>query len=132
MITDINKLQQDIRAIGSVSDSAEFFEGFLRAFDIPVSTIDRLKSTSSYDVNVGVRMDGYLEATHDKRRDASDETEKSTGVYTHYETYCRCPDCHEVFAEFSESCSCGKQMAEEINKVGFYLFNGKEFIESFK
>ena len=31
MITDINKLQQDIRAIGSVSDSAEFFEGFLRA-----------------------------------------------------------------------------------------------------
>ena len=56
MITDINKLQQDIRAIGSVSDSAEFFEGFLRAFDIPVSTIDRLKSTSSYDVNVGVRI----------------------------------------------------------------------------
>ena len=46
MITDINKLQQDIRAIGSVSDSAEFFEGFLRAFDIPVSTIDRLKSRS--------------------------------------------------------------------------------------
>ena len=56
MITDINKLQQDIRAIGSVSDSAEFFEGFLRAFDIPVSTIDRLKSTSSYDVNEGVRI----------------------------------------------------------------------------
>lgn len=56
MITDINKLQQDIRAIGSVSDSAEFFEGFLRTFDIPVSTIDRLKSTSSYDVNVGVRI----------------------------------------------------------------------------
>ena len=77
-------------------------------------------------------MDRYLEETHNKRRDASDETEKSTGVYTHYETYCRCPDCHEVFAEFSESCSCGKQMAEEINKVGFYLFYGKEFIESFK
>ena len=56
MITDINKLQQDIRAIGSVSDSAEFFEGFLRAFDIPVSTIDRLKSTSSYNVNEGVRI----------------------------------------------------------------------------
>lgn len=56
MITDINKLQQDIRAIGSVSDSADFFEGFLRAFDIPVSTIDRLKSTSSYDVNEGVRI----------------------------------------------------------------------------
>ncbi len=56
MITDINKLQQDIRAIGSVSDSAEFFEGFLRAFDIPASTIDRLKSTSSYNVNEGVRI----------------------------------------------------------------------------
>ena len=56
MITDINKLQQDIRAIGSVSDSADFFEGFLRAFNIPVSTIDRLKSTSSYDVNEGVRI----------------------------------------------------------------------------
>lgn len=56
MITDINKLQQDIRAIGSVSNSAEFFEGFLRAFDIPVSTIDRLKSTSSYNVNAGVRI----------------------------------------------------------------------------
>lgn len=56
MITDINKLQQDIRAIGSVSDSAEFFEGFLRAFDIPVSTIDRLKSTSSYNMNEGVRI----------------------------------------------------------------------------
>lgn len=56
MITDINKLQQDIRAIGSVSDSTEFFEGFLRAFDIPVSTIDRLKSTSAYDVNEGVRI----------------------------------------------------------------------------
>ena len=56
MITDINKLQQDIRAIGSVSDNAEFFEGFLRAFDIPVSTIDRLKSTSSYNVNEGVRI----------------------------------------------------------------------------
>ena len=56
MITDINKLQQDIRAIGSVSDSTEFFEGFLRVFDIPVSTIDRLKSTSSYDVNEGVRI----------------------------------------------------------------------------
>ncbi len=56
MITDINKLQQDIRAIGSVSDSAEFFEGFLRAFDIPASTLDRLKSTSSYNVNEGVRI----------------------------------------------------------------------------
>lgn len=56
MITDINKLQQNIKAIGSVSDSTEFFEGFLRAFDIPVSTIDRLKSTSSYDVNEGVRI----------------------------------------------------------------------------
>lgn len=56
MITDINKLQQDIRAIGSVSDSADFFEGFLRAFNIPVSTIDRLKSTSAYDVNEGVRI----------------------------------------------------------------------------
>lgn len=56
MITDINKLQQDISAIGSVSGSTEFFEGFLRAFDIPVSTIDRLKSTSSYNVNEGVRI----------------------------------------------------------------------------
>ncbi len=56
MITDINKLQQDIRAIGSVFDGAEFFEGFLRAFDIPVSTIDRLKSTSSYNINEGVRI----------------------------------------------------------------------------
>lgn len=56
MITDINKLQQDVRAIGSISDSAEFFEGFLRAFDIPVSTIDRLKSKLSYDVNEGVRI----------------------------------------------------------------------------
>ncbi|MBD5155896.1 MAG: SAM-dependent DNA methyltransferase [Oscillibacter sp.] len=60
MITDINALQQDIRAIGSVSDSAEFFEGFLRAFDIPVSTIDRLKSTSSYNVNKGVRIGQQL------------------------------------------------------------------------
>lgn len=56
MITDINKLQQDIRAIGSISDGTEFFEGFLRAFDIPVSSIDRLKSTSSYNVNEGVRI----------------------------------------------------------------------------
>jgi len=56
MITDINKLQQDIRAIGSVSGGAEFLEGFLHAFDIPVSTIDRLKSTSSYNVNEGVRI----------------------------------------------------------------------------
>lgn len=56
MITDINKLQQDIKSIGSISDSTEFFEGFLRAFDIPVSTIDRLKSTSAYDVNEGVRI----------------------------------------------------------------------------
>ena len=56
MITDINKLQHDIRAIGSVSDSVEFFDGFLHAFNIPASTIDRLKSTSSYNVNKGVRI----------------------------------------------------------------------------
>lgn len=54
MITDINRLQHDIRAIGSVSDSTEFFEGFLRAFAIPNSTIDRLKYTSAYDVNEGI------------------------------------------------------------------------------
>lgn len=54
MITNINKLQQDIRNIGSVSDSKEFFEKFLRAFNIPISTIDRLKSTSSFNVNQGV------------------------------------------------------------------------------
>ena len=97
--------------------------------------INSVKIVSEYKPSfeeINACMDRYLEETHNKRRDASDETEKSTGVYTHYETYCRCPDCHEVFAEFSESCSCGKQMAEEINKVGFYLFNGKEFIESFK
>ena len=40
MITDINKLQQDIRAIGSVSDSADFFEGSLiMARNLPCSIV---------------------------------------------------------------------------------------------
>ena len=56
MITDINKLQQDIKNIGAISDSAEYFEGFLRAFGMPVATIDRLKNTSSYNVNEGIRI----------------------------------------------------------------------------
>lgn len=60
MITDINKIQQNIRAIGSVSDSMDFFEGFLRAFGFPTSTIDRLKSTSSYNVNEGVQIGQQL------------------------------------------------------------------------
>lgn len=56
MISDFGKLQQDIRAIGPVSDSEAFLEGFLHAFGIPASTVARLKSTSSYHVNEGVRI----------------------------------------------------------------------------
>ena len=56
MITDINKLQQDIKEICTVSDGAEYFEGFLRAFGIPVATIDRLKYASSHNVNEGIRI----------------------------------------------------------------------------
>lgn len=56
MLTDINRIQKDIKAIGSISDNSVFFERFLQAFSIPVSTIDRLKSTSLYNVNEGIRI----------------------------------------------------------------------------
>lgn len=56
MITDIDKLQQDIKAIGHITNSEAFLEGFLHAYGIPASTIARLRSTSSFQVNEGVRI----------------------------------------------------------------------------
>lgn len=56
MIIDINKLQDDIRQIGSLSDGEAFFEGFLNAFNFPRTTIDRLKASGSYHINEGVKI----------------------------------------------------------------------------
>ena len=54
MITDINAIQQNLQNIGCKKDNATFFTGFLAAFGFPTSTIERLKLTSNYNVNVGV------------------------------------------------------------------------------
>ena len=60
MITDINKLQQDIKAIASYTNGEEYLKGFLRSFGMPISTIDRLKATAAYHINEGVRIGQQL------------------------------------------------------------------------
>lgn len=56
MVTDVNKLQQGIKAIGSITNNIEFFEKFLNVFGFPSSTLDRHKLTSSYNVNEGISV----------------------------------------------------------------------------
>ena len=56
MPNDVNAIQGKIQLLGTVTDGVEFLEGFLKAFEIPVATIDRLKATSSYNVNEGISI----------------------------------------------------------------------------
>lgn len=60
MITDINNLQRKIRDTVMSPDSTTFLRQFLYAFELPVSTIDRLKSQSSYDEKRGVQIGQQL------------------------------------------------------------------------
>ena len=60
MSADIDSIQEKVKALGSVSRSTDFLEGFLRAFDFPAATIERLKSTRNYNVNDGVTVGRQL------------------------------------------------------------------------
>lgn len=60
MSSDINSIQEKVRALGFVSRSADFLEGFLRAFNFPAATIERLKSAANHNVNEGVTVGRQL------------------------------------------------------------------------
>lgn len=58
MTIDYDKVQNAVRALGTIADNDAFLEGFLSAFSFPNATYTRLKAGTKGGVNQGVRIQG--------------------------------------------------------------------------
>lgn len=58
MIIDYDKVQNDVKSLGSITDNDAFLEGFLSAFDFPATTYSRLMAKTKSFVNEGLHIQG--------------------------------------------------------------------------
>ena len=68
MTIDYDKIQNEVKALGSQANNTSFLEGFLSAFNFPKATYSRLNIGTKSAVNQGVRIQGnggvyYLESS---------------------------------------------------------------------
>ena len=54
MTINFDKIQNDVRVLGSIAENTSFLEGFLSAFNFPKATFGRLSTESLQGVNRGV------------------------------------------------------------------------------